>query len=126
MKKVTVILVVLVMLITLCGCEYSFNYEELSQNVQTIEIIDYSPLTEEETLLTVISESDRNAFLEDLSQLKYKLFYGQPEKPYGQCIKLIYTNGDIEIIGWRATTKRSTLSCDKDLFEKMLKKYSSN
>lgn len=126
MKKIAIILIVLVMLTILCGCEYSFNYEELIQNVQTIEIIDYSPITEEETLLTVISESDRNALLMDLCQLKYRLYYGPPEKPYGQCLKFTYVDGNIEIVGWRATTEHSTISCDKVLFEEMLSKYYPN
>lgn len=126
MKKVAAILVVVLLLFSLSGCEYSFNYEELIQNVQTIEIIDYSPITEEETLLTVISESDKSLLLMDLCQLKYQLFYGPPEKPYGQCVKLTYVDGNIEIIGWRATTERSTISCDKVLFEEMLSKYCPN
>lgn len=126
MKKVAVALVILLTLISLCGCKYRFDYEELVKNVQKIEIIDYDSFSKEEKLLTIISKSDHNQFLLDLSQIEYNYFLGDPPTVKGYCIKLIYPNDDYEIITWAGTSKQGFIQCNKSLFDEMLQKYYSD
>lgn len=126
MKKVAVALVILLTLISLCGCKYRFDYEELVKNVQKIEIIEYNSETEEEKLLTTIAESVQKELLLDLSELDYSYFYGPPKWPDGRCIKLIYTNDSFEIISWYGTTKKQLIKCNQISFEEMLQKYYSD
>ena len=128
MKKVAAILVVVLLLFSLSGCDntYHFDYDELKETVQKIEIIDYDALTKEERLLTVISESEQDQFLKDLSQIEFYHAFGDPDTPKGYSIKLIYNNYDYEIITWSGTTKNRFLNCVNKLFEEMLSKYYPN
>ena len=53
MKKIAVVFVILSILLLLCGCDtYYFDYENLKETVQKIEIIDYDSFTREERLLS--------------------------------------------------------------------------
>ena len=126
MKKIAVVFMILLMLLSLCSCStYYFDYENLKGTVQKIEIIDYDSFTREERLLTVIAESDRNQFLMELSQIEYHFFLGDPPTTKGYAIKLIYQDDD-EIVTWAGTTKQGFIKCDKELFEEMLRKYYSD
>ena len=126
MKKVAVVLILLLTLVSLCGCKYRFDYEELVKNVQKIEIIEYNSETEEEKLLTTIAESVQKELLLDLSELDYSYFYGPPARPDGRCIKLIYYNDSFEIVSWYGTTKNRLINCNQISFEEMLRKYYSD
>lgn len=127
MKKIAVVFVILSILLLLCGCDtYYFDYENLKETVQKIEIIDYDSFTREERLLKVLVESDRNQFLLELSQIEYHFFLGDPPTTKGYAIKLYYKNNDCEIITWAGTTKQGFIKCDKELFEEMLREYYPN
>lgn len=127
MKKIAVVFVILSILLLLCGCDtYYFDYENLKETVQKIEIIDYDSFTREERLLKVLVESDRNQFLLELSQIEYHFFLGDPPTTKGYAIKLNYKNNDCEIITWAGTTKQGFIKCDKELFEEMLREYYPN
>lgn len=125
MKRVAVVLVVVIMLISLCSCVkyYHFNYEDLINNVQTIEIIEYDANTNQEQLLAVISDENKEQFLLSLSQLEYHYRFGDPISPEGLCIKLTYNNSECEIINHAGSTNNGFIKCDKTLFEEMLQKY---
>lgn len=125
MKKVAIVLAVLLVLFSLCGCEntYHFNYEQLQENVQTIEIIEYNAYTEEESVLLVISEAEQEQLLLDLSQLEYHYFLGAPYLETGKCLKLTYKDNDYEIVSWRGSTKDKRIKCNEKLFEEMIQKY---
>ncbi len=89
MKKIAVVFMILLMLLSLCSCStYYFDYENLKETVQKIEIIDYDSFTREERLLTVIAESDRNQFLMELSQIEYHFFLGRPANYKRLCYKI--------------------------------------
>ncbi len=122
-----IVLVVLLILSSLCGCNdsYYFDYEDLKEKVQKIEIIDYNVNTQEEKLLTTIPESNQDQFLRDLSEIRYNFFLGAPSLVTGPCVKLIYKNNDYEIITWGGTSKDGRIQCPKEVFEEMLKKYYS-
>ncbi len=58
-------------------------------------------------VITSLVETDIiNGFIYDLSRLEFKQLYGDPERQLnGRCIKLVYKNGDYEIICQRLTEK---------------------
>ncbi len=125
-KLIALCLMLTLVLVSLTACDpYYFDYDDLKAKVQMIEIIDYNADTQEEKLLTVISESDQDQFLRDLSEIKYNFFYGPPALAMGPCIKLIYKNNDYEIITWAGSSKQLIINCPKEEFEEMLKKYYS-
>ncbi len=128
MKKLAIVLVLLLILLSLCSCvrEYHFNYEELKENVQKIEIIDFNSDNYEEQTLMVVSESDQDKLLLDLSQLDYYYYLGDPELGAGHCIKLFYKNNEVEIISWRDTSKQGFIKCNREKFDEMIQKYLDN
>lgn len=129
MKKIAIILVVLFTLVLLCSCadKNYYDYETMKDKTHKIQIIEYDEHTEEEQLLITISEADRDCFLLELSNLHFHSVWGDPPGgPGGQCIKLVYSNNDFEIISWAGSTKHRVIMCDKIQFESMLQKYLTN
>ena len=128
MKKAAITLALLLVLVSLCGCknEYHFDYEDLKEKVQKVEIVEYNSDTEEETLLSTISSSNQDQFLLDLSRLEYHFIWGTPIDPDGVCLKLIFKNGDSEIIGWCGTTKHKLILCNQEEFDTLVQNYLAN
>lgn len=128
MKKIAIILALLLILLSLCSCvkEYHFDYKELKDTVQKIEIIDFNSTTYEECTLIVVSESDQDRLLLDLSQLEYHYYWGDPELASGHCLKLFYKNNEVEIISWSDTSKQGFIKCNREKFYDMIQKYLGN
>ena len=124
-KALLMVIIVVLMLFSLCGCfdPYYFDYEDLKEKVQKIEIIDYDSDTQEEVLLVAISETEQDQLLLRLSELEYHYVLGDPLSPKGTCVKLNYKNNECEIISYAGSTHNGFIQCDKTLFEGMLKKY---
>ncbi len=125
MKKPMIVIILALCLISFCGCveNFYFDYESLQNNVESIEIIEYSSDTQKEVLLVSIGKAEQEQLLRRLSELEYFYVWGDPLSPEGICIKLNYKNNESEIVSYAGTTQNGFIKCDKTLFEDMLQNY---
>lgn len=117
---------------------FQFEYEKLKKNVVSVEIVEikesYYPSLDYNVLMT-IDEDRKDDFFYDLSNLKYKPLFGDPVSLHGKCIKVLYTNGDYEMICQEYIEKYNKDNvqilkrykyCDEDYFEDLIEKYLVN
>ena len=119
MKKVFVIILSVILLFCLSACDptyYYFDYNELTETVDRIELIrydnsdakDYLTVKEERLLsfdfekmeiLQILPEEDEEDFLLSLAGEEVVFLVGGKymDSPQGLCVRLVYENGDFEI-----------------------------
>lgn len=117
MKKATGILLVLVIILFFTACEpnyYTFDYNKLVQEVESIELIrynnpnakEYLDIKEEKVqpfdfkkmeILQELSEEMLEDALQTVMQMDFFLDGRVMDSPSGLCIRMIYKNGDFEI-----------------------------
>ena len=101
-----------------CFLEHYYDYNDLTGNVEKVEIINIVDGRKE--VLKVLSEEEMEEFFQDLSEIKYTtIAYGSRPEVSGIAIKLYYKNGETEVFNW----VRRTSTCNKYEFTKMLEKY---
>lgn len=117
MKKIIVLFLFVLNLITLTGCDpssYYYNYEDLNSNVTSIELInyvnndavelfekkdkvknfDFSKLNVKEVL-----HNDKNSeFLLEFSKIEFMLVWRHLDSPKGESIKINYRDGSFDVI----------------------------
>ena len=117
MKKIIVLFLFVLNLITLTGCDpssYYYNYEDLNSNVTSIELInyvnndavelfekkdkvknfDFSKLNVKEVL-----DNDKNSeFLLEFSKIEFMLVWRHLDSPKGESIKINYRDGSFDVI----------------------------
>jgi hypothetical protein len=125
MKKNYSIFLFLLFLLLTTGCStFRFDNDTLSDEVETIEIIEIKDTTngkEVSILKTFDTKQLMDELLINISELEYNQLYGDPEPLRGICFKLIYKNGDYEIIGKRKIEKYN--KSDKPIYA--MSKYCS-
>ena len=117
MKRIIVLFLFALNLITLTGCDpssYYYSYEELNSNVISIELInyvnndavelfekkdkvknfDFSKLNVKEVL-----DNDKNSeFLLEFSKIEFMLVWRHLDSPKGESIKINYRDGSFDVI----------------------------
>ena len=117
MKKIIVLFLFVLKLITLTGCDpnsYYYSFEDLNSNVISIELVnyvnndavelfenrnkvknfDFSKLNVIETL----DNENNNEFLLSFSQIKFMLVWRHLDSPKGESIKINYVDGSFDVI----------------------------
>lgn len=118
MKKVSIIVLVIVLLLTFAACKpsnepFHYDYDELKESVTRVELIYYNnqalfyhrhrdqllpfDFSKVEVLKT-LPESKLDDFLHDLSEYTFIKSLGHLDSPQGYSVRLLYSNGDFEII----------------------------
>ena len=119
MKKVFIIILSVILLFCLSACDptyYYFDYNELTETVDRIELIrydnsnakEYLTVKEERLLsfdfekmeiLQILPEEDEEDFLLSLAGEEVVFLVGgrYMDSPQGLCVRLVYENGDFEI-----------------------------
>ena len=108
MKRIFIFIVcTFVLLLSGCSRDYYFEFEELSKNVHTIEIIKfeeydgklYPDKDKSYELLKILTGEEKDIFLQTLSEIKYEILYGSPHySPKDICLKLLYEDGSYAYI----------------------------
>ena len=140
MKKIIFVLIGLIsalLLLTGCG-HYYYDYDELTDSVQQIYIVDvqrseyYGDITVE--YLEEVEGEDFNSLLEQLSNLRYEWsVLLEPQNNTGRSIMLIYNREDYDyaIVGLTGIEKFKNdeevyfknAVCDEDAFSQLLSNY---
>ena len=118
MKKLSVIVLVIVLLLTLAACdpgEFHFEYDELKENVTCVELIYYNNPDAKELfdekrnhvlpfdfskmeVVKTLPESKLDDFLHDLSDYFLLMVCTHFDSPQGYSVRVVYSNGDFEIL----------------------------
>jgi len=119
MKKLRTILVVFLCCFVFTACEpsgFSYNYDDLSGNVVTIELINYdNPKAKmvadhlstarhlnfdfgKEEYIATLEEELHEDFLESISGKMILNHVNHFNSPNELCVKISYTNGDFDIV----------------------------
>ena len=130
MKKIIVLFLFVLNLITLTGCDpssYYYSFEDLNSNVISIELInyvnndaielfekrdkvknfDFSKLNVIETL----ENENNDDFLLNFSQIEFMLVWRHLDSPKGESIKINYVDGSFDVICYYVQ-----FSCQYDKF----------
>ena len=132
MKRILVaVILFLLVLVPLTSCRgdsYSFN--EPIDEIESIEIVS-AKNSLEFTVLKTLSEAEKENFLKEFQKIKFSNYYiGDPMSVYGNAVKIVYKNGDYEMIcsDWSEYVKDGTIHflfkyCDEEDFNKLLDKF---
>lgn len=112
MKK---ILFVLLICLVLCSCQprrYDLHVHQPNENVQKIELKDFSFNSKGDILLT-LTEDEIEPFMDELRTLKTYRLFGDPSSSHSYLTVVIYYNdGDRDSIGADACFHVSEKPCD--------------
>lgn len=130
MKKIIVLFLFVLNLLTLTGCDpsaYYYNYEDLNSNVISVELINYDnneaiELFEKRekvksfdfSKLNVIEVLDNykcSEFLLEFSKIEFMLVWRHLDSPRGESIKINYVDGSFDVICYYVQ-----FSCQYDKF----------
>lgn len=117
MKKVIVLFIFVLNLLTLTGCDpssYYYNYEDLNANVVSIELINYEnddaiELFEKREkvkpfdfsrldVIEVLANEKNSEFLLEFSKIEFMLVWRHLDSPKGESIKINYEDGSFDVI----------------------------
>ncbi len=117
MKKAIIILFLIFNFLSLTGCDpssYRYNYEDLKNNVSSVELINYDNdnaivLFEKRNkvksfdfskmiLIDVLSEEKIDDFILGFFEINFLLIWKHLDSPQGNSVKLNYNNGSFDII----------------------------
>ena len=135
-KKISFMIVSIMLLICLSSCRQTYTYEFLydEDSISSIDIV-YITSDENELNLEYLKQiSDHDLFMQDFKALKFqKYLYVDQPTIYGKVgVKITYETDDYEIITYDAqevffavdqTSRISRFYIEKDDFEKFLELY---
>ena len=117
MKRIIVLFLFALNLITLTGCDpssYYYSYEELNSNVISIELINYVNNDAVELFekkdkvknfdfsksnVKEVLDNDKNSeFLLEFSKIQFMLVWRHLDSPKGESIKINYKDGSFDVI----------------------------
>ena len=117
MKKIIVLFLFVLNLITLIGCDpgsYYYSYEDLNSNVISIELINYmnddavelfekrdkvKPFDFDKLDVIEVLDIDKNSdFLLEFSKITFMLVWRHLDSPKGESIKINYNDGSFDVI----------------------------
>lgn len=130
MKKIIVLFLFILNLITLTGCDpssYYYSFEDLNRNVISIELINYMnndsiELFEKRdkvknfdfsklNVIDTLENENNNDFLLNFSQIEFMLVWRHLDSPKGESIKINYVDGSFDVICYYVQ-----FSCQYDKF----------
>lgn len=123
MKKNLSIGLLFIPIFILCSCfisqPYYYSYETMKKEVENIEIIriEINDSNEEEKILKRLNDEEIDLLLKELAKIKYTFSVGDPPVPQGNCLKVYYKKGEIEIISYYGTSIRNITCFEKDFTE---------
>ena len=117
MKKAIILFIFIINVLALSGCDpssYHYNYEDLVENVVSIELINYEndeaaelfekrekvkPFDFSKLEVIEVLENEKNdQFLSELSKIDFLLVWRHLDSPKGEGIKVNYKDGSFDII----------------------------
>lgn len=131
MKKIWLFMIPFsIILISFTGCvRNSYSFEEPIDEIESIEIV-WAESSLEFTVTRILSEEERNDFLEQFQAIQFYRYLGDPPTLYGDSIKITYSNGDYEMICCYTAeyVKNDEVHflfkrCDEEDFDKLLNKF---
>lgn len=97
-KRWLPILIVLLILVTLTGCQGSpYSFKEPIDEIKSIEIVS-AETSLEYTVVKTLSKEEGEKFLEQLQKIKFYHYLGDPSSVSGDAIKITYQSGLYEMI----------------------------
>lgn len=127
-SAVILFLLVLVIFTSCSGNSYSF--EEPVDEIKSIEIVS-AESSLEYTVLKILSETEKEDFLEQLQKIEFYNYYiGDPMSVNGNAVKIAYKNGNYEMICpcWSEYVKDDVIqyrwnNCNENEFNDLLNKF---
>ena len=128
MKKLLFFVASLVLLFSCTGCneqKYSLKYS--SDQICAIEIVS-ADSSLNYTVLKVLSETEKNSFIQQLETIAYRQYFiGDPKSISGIALKITYREGDYEMISssWAEYVKDGDVfyirrNCDDEAFNELV------
>lgn len=96
------LIILLISLLVGCTSSFSFNYENLKNEVTKVEIIRlsdyegtlYPDMDKNYVILITLVDEEKDKLLLELSKIEFTHFYGSPNySPKDLCLKLYYNDG---------------------------------
>ena len=130
-------IIIFVLVISLVGCvrNYYYNYEDLKEVVEEVEIIEITnqgKTIEDFKFIRKLSDEEKDEFMQDLAKIEFVYPFGDPyDFKDGIAFKISYVNQEYEIIS-ELTTKRykdeeeiswRMRNCSKEEFDNLISKY---
>ena len=139
MKKslfIIIIIIIIFIFISLAGCggSYYYNYEDLKETVEKVEIIEITnegKTAEDFKLIRILNDKEMDELLEELAKVEFIYPFGTPRELSDTGIKMYYSNEEYEIVS-RLATKRykddveidwRMRYCSKEDFDNLVSKY---
>lgn len=104
MKKV-LIFMIMIYFLTSCASYFRYDYNNLKNDVVSAEIIDISYEKQSDNsfktiinLVNIIDNDKLDGLFNDLSDISILEKVGSPKAAEGKCLKLVFSNGEYEII----------------------------
>lgn len=98
-KKLIGIILAIMVILTACEAKSLYIHEDLKNNVDSIEFVEIDLETGNYNIVFTIDGEHHDAFLKDLSDLRFKKMFGMdPANRTGIGIKLLYKNANYDII----------------------------
>lgn len=117
MRKKQVLFLLLLASLVLFACEpelYKYDYKEVKESVIRVELINYNnpdaKMIKREpdfsipfdfnkmTIIEVLAEDRMDGFLKELSNFDYYYVSKHLDSPQGLCFRLVYKNGDFDLV----------------------------
>ena len=151
MRKILLLVSILCLLITLCGCgrtptHWEWEYEDVVSQIKEVHIVEldgsYQQL-ESSYKFNIIKTISSERFFEitdDITKIDLFRYYGPPEVGSGKAVLIIFNNGEYDVFSWdqpyrmRYSTPNdskemgyslSLCTCEKNQFDALIDKYMS-
>ena len=135
MKKMAVVLFICSFCLMLTACDplfFNYYYDELTETVASVELINYNErdverisnlmifgnLTQlsiartyhfdKSEVLETVSEEDMDAFLSGLSEIELRTGPYHANHPFGVSLRIVYNNGDFDVLSHSYTEEKVT------------------
>ena len=122
------------LIISGCSKKFTFESDELKNDINKVEILFYSSPSDSELLVTIEEKNDLEDFINEFSKIKLTITYGAPGNIDGYCIKLIYNNNNYYLITNNhlefrdennKLIKENRIKSDVNQFEDLINKFAS-
>ena len=126
-------------LLILGGCSFfqkvPFQFSEPVDSITKIDIV-YAKNANDFTTLYSIPEDKTESFLEDLLNIPFSKYIGDPVGAYSGCVRIVYSSGNYDIthgyggeyvkVSDDNTTYYHKTICNKEFMRSLIEKYAGN
>ena len=131
MRKSIFIILLFCLLLSFVSCEKkAYTFQQSVDKIERIDIV-LAENSRESIVIKTLSEEQKKEFLDRFKEIEFgRIYFGDPTTVNGTAVKMIYQNGDYEIIChyWSDYVSAETTSfgwryCDEKLFNDLVNAF---